>query len=342
MKIGTVQASAPVRADLAGGTLDIWPLGCLVEKGATVAVALTLRTEAWVGAPTTPGRLTTRSLDLGRTRRSDVCTGRASRGPLELLERIARRLAPSVALDLTSRSPVRAGSGLGTSSALGIAAAAALARAAGLRLARARLVALVRDVEAQILGIPTGTQDHEAALRGGLVVMRHASGGGEIVRAGAATLRALDERLIVVDSGVARSSGPSNWDMFRRAIERDDEALRALRAVARAGRGAAESLENGAWKMLGSAMRADLEARRAWSSHVVTPELERLFDAARRGGALGWKVCGAGGGGYAIVLAEPDRRARVEASIEEAGFSIARDARPAPAGLRVFVGSKAP
>jgi D-glycero-alpha-D-manno-heptose-7-phosphate kinase len=80
--------------------------------------------------------------------------------------------------------------------------------------------------------------------------------------------------------------------------------------------------------------RAFDAARREWSPLVLTPALERAFDAARRGGALGWKVCGAGGGGFAIALAPPERRERVAAALAEAGVRIS-GARPTGRGLAV-------
>jgi D-glycero-alpha-D-manno-heptose-7-phosphate kinase len=327
-------ARAPVRADLAGGTLDLWPLGLLEPGGATVAVAVSLEVEVSVGPGPRPGvaRLVSRDLELRLDRRLDAPSPR--RGPLELLERLARELAPPAGVELVSRSPVRAGSGLGTSSALGIAAAAALLRARGERPRRERLVALVRDVEAQVLGIPTGTQDHEAAARGGVVVMEHAAGGARVERWAGGLLRALAERLLLVDSGAARSSGPSNWDMFRRRIDGDEAARRAFARVARAGARARDALVAEDWRALGRAMRADLAARREWSPLVLTPALEQVFAAAAGAGAQGARVCGAGGGGYAVVLAPPGRRGRVAAAIAEAGGRPVA-ARPVARGLAV-------
>ncbi len=122
--------------------------------------------------------------------------------------------------------------------------------------------------------------------------------------------------------------------MFRRRVEGDRAAVRALAQVADAGARAAEALVAHDWRALGRAMRKDLDARRGWSPLVLTPALERAFDAARRAGATGWKVCGAGGGGYAIALVEPARRARVARAIEESGARLS-EARPTARGLVV-------
>ncbi len=328
-----VRAAAPLRADLAGGTLDLWPLGLLEDGAATVAVAVDLRVEAVAGPPRRPGLLELRAEDLGRERALDP-GGRCRRGPLELLERTARAVLPGTSLRLATRSPVRAGSGLGTSSALGIAAAAACRAAAGRPPRRPPLVPLVRDLEARVLGIPTGTQDHEAALRGGVIVLAHRPGGAGVTRLGGPALALLRDSLLLVDSGRGRSSGVSNWDLFRRRVEGDPAAVRAFRRVARAGRRAAEAVAAGNLPALGRAMREDMAARAGWSPLVLTPALAEILAAARRAGALGEKVCGAGGGGYAVILVPPGRKERVARAVAEAGGKPS-PARPTGRGLRL-------
>ena len=329
-----VHASAPLRVDLAGGTLDLWPLGLLQPGGATAAVAISLRVEASAAPAPRPGVIALAAEDLALSEEHSAAAPLRRRGRLALLQRIAAALAPPEGVSLSTRSPVAQGSGLGTSSALGVAAAAALLRYRGRRPVRDEVVALVRDLEAQVLGIPTGTQDHEAAWGGGAFFMQHAPGGETLWILPRPLLAALGDRLVIFDSGRARSSGPSNWDMFRRRIEGDAAAVRALAQVAEAGARAAEALAAHDWRALGRAMRKDLDARRSWSPLVLTPALERAFDAARRAGALGFKVCGAGGGGYAIALAEPARRARVARAIEETGARLS-GARPTARGLAI-------
>ena len=331
----TVRATAPLRADLAGGTLDLWPLGLLDEGGATVAVAVDLRVVATAGPPRRAGRLELCAEDQGKEHSTNpAASSRTRPGPLELLERVARAAVPDVPLRLATRSPVRAGSGLGTSSALGVAAAAACRAAAGVPVRRPSLVPLVRDLEARVLGIPTGTQDHEAALRGGIVVLEHRPGGVRVTRLAGRPLAGLRECLLLVDSGKGRSSGVSNWDLFRRRIEGDAAAVRAFRKVARAGFRAAEALAAGDLRALGRAMRDDMAARAGWSPLVLTPALEAILAAARRAGALGEKVCGAGGGGYAVILAPADRRERIADAVRETGGDPS-PARPTGRGLQV-------
>lgn len=329
-----LRATAPVRADLAGGTLDLWPLGLFEPGAATVAVALSLRVEASVRPLRRGEPCLLRSVDLAREKRW-VPGQPLRRGKLELLERVVRALAaPGTSFALETCSPVRAGSGLGTSSALGIAAAGLLCRWQRRAAPVRRLIPLVRDLEAQVLGIPTGTQDHAAAALGGVVVLTYPAGEVLYRRGPAAWTRALQSRLVLVDSGSGRSSAPSNWDMVRRRMEGETGAVRALAAVGRAGAQALQALESGDWRVLGRAMRADAEARAEWSPLVFTKALETIFGLARGAGALGWKVCGAGGGGYAALLVDPSRKAAVEEILWAGGYPP-NPVAPSSRGFRI-------
>ncbi|GAB4222141.1 MAG: hypothetical protein Kow0062_18170 [Acidobacteriota bacterium] len=329
-----VEATAPVRVDLAGGTLDLWPLGLLHPGATTVAVAIDLRVRVRVTPTGSDGPTRLVSRDLGTVREIPGADAPVERGPLELVERIVRHARGAKGLEVVVTSPVTAGSGLGTSSALGIAVAAAVFAARGLRVGRARLVPLVRDLEAVVLGIPTGTQDHHLALHGGLGALEQRPGDARFRRLGRRKLDGLAARLVPFDSGQARSSAPSNWDMFRRRIEGEPAAITALDRVRDAGIAAAAALEREDWPGLGRAMRADLEARATWSPLVLTPRLERILAAASEAGALGAKVCGAGGGGWGAVLVEPGDRDAVVDALRDAGGRPA-DIGPARHGLRI-------
>lgn len=335
---GAVVASAPLRADLAGGTLDLWPLGLLHEGAVTVSVAVDRRVEVRARR-LEPGSWTEIvSLDLGCRRRFRAGDGAVGAGPLELVERVVRTVSGGVPFGVATRSPVSAGSGLGTSSALGVAAAAAVLAALGRRIVRPRLVELVRDLEAIVLGVPTGTQDHVTAVRGGLCVLEQHPGGPTVRRLSAGRLSGLARRLVLFDAREPRSSGPSNWDMYRRRIEGKPEAVDALARIRDAGRAALEAVESSDWAALGRAMRKDLEARAGWSPKVLTPRLRGLVKAVLDAGALGVKVCGAGGGGWGAALADPDRRSLVEDAIRAAGGEPGA-AAPSGRGLVVSRGS---
>src|SRR5262249_35567680 len=125
-----------------------------------------------------------------------------------------------------------AGSGLGGSSSLAISMLGGLQAFLGLPIMPPdEMVRVARDLEARVLEIPTGTQDHFAATFGGAAAIRF--GPGRPVRESLSVdLDALGSRLVLAFGGASRLSAMSNWDMVRRAIDKDDQTRKGLRAIA--------------------------------------------------------------------------------------------------------------
>src|SRR5882672_614110 len=204
MKLRATESSAPTRIDLAGGTLDIWPISHLIEDAVTVNLAVTLSAHAIV-TPRRDRRLEIVSVDRGRSVLHDLPLAlSAFRGPLSWLVRLTHAFAPAVPLTLTCRAEAPAGAGLGGSSALGIAIGAALAAASGERLSKDALLRRVMNLETREIGVPTGNQDYLAALWGGLSAYHHRIDG--VARQPLPHADALASRLVLGYTGQPRQS----------------------------------------------------------------------------------------------------------------------------------------
>ena len=104
MKLRASEAAAPTRIDLAGGTLDIWPISQLIEDSVTVNLAVTLTAHATV-TPRRDRRLEVVSVDRGRQIVHELPLARSAfRGPLSWLVRLTDAFAPGVPLTLTCRA----------------------------------------------------------------------------------------------------------------------------------------------------------------------------------------------------------------------------------------------
>src|SRR5688572_4709143 len=152
-----VEASAPARVDLAGGTLDLWPLHALHPGSVTVNLAIDRRASCRVERGgegirlVSPERGLDRHVRFAKELRDDPGTA--------LVGALLEELAPDGGLELEFRSGVPFGSGLGGSSALAVAVAAALARQSGAAFGGVVSVEFVRDVETRVLGKPAGVRD---------------------------------------------------------------------------------------------------------------------------------------------------------------------------------------
>lgn len=313
-------ASAPSRIDLAGGTLDIWPLYLLHDGAMTVNVSIELRARVEVrfGAG---GRTELISRDRGlravRPASKPVRVGEK----LELLARLASTLGPRRGVRLVSSCEAPAGSGLGGSSTLAIAAGAALARLCGRRLDGEKLIPFIRDEEVKVIRIPAGIQDYYPAFYGGAMAL-HLEAGRVRREPIAIDAELFASRVVLCDSGKSRASGMSNWDMIRRRISGERRVARHMQSIVEAASGMRRALLAADWDAAGEALDAEGRARRRLSPLVETPRIATLMKAARRAGALGGKVCGAGGGGCVTFIVRAGRRESVEAALTRAGGRV--------------------
>ncbi len=330
-----VEARAPTRIDLAGGTIDIWPLHLLHDRPITVNAAIDLFATARVER-VEGGGVEIVSRDRGAGTRHDsferlsqaVASAPADlEFPLRLVAHFLGREAPSggpqrsPSCRVTTDCQAPAGSGLGGSSALGIALAFALDRFVGARLDGERILALTRAVETQVLRIPTGEQDYHPALRGGVLALHYTVEGTRVERL-AVDVEALRRRIVLAFTGVSRSSGISNWDMLKRHIDGDREVRSALERVNAATHAMRAALLASDWDAAGAALADEWEARKRLSAAVTTPGIDRLIEEGRAAGAQGGKVCGAGGGGCLVVWAREGLREAIARRLTALGATV--------------------
>lgn len=312
-----VTAHAPCRVDLAGGTLDIWPLYLFHPGAVTVNFAVNLLTRCRVTR--LPGkRIHLKSID---TRKQEtfldlktLCGARRFRHPLAA--RLVAFFAPEGGLSLETHSESPPGAGISGSSALMVATTAALAQFTGRRLSREQIREIAQNVEAQLIRVPTGCQDYYPALHGGVSAI-HLEPDGVHREAVPVSPEELDARFVLAYTGVPRQSGINNWEVFKAHINGNRRVFRNFEDIAAIARETHRALLEANWKELARLMRAEWKLRRKNAPGITTPIIENLVRVAARHGATAAKVCGAGGGGCVVFLMEPDARQRVAEALRE-------------------------
>ena len=319
-----IESKAPTRVDLAGGTLDIWPLYLFHEGSLTVNCATTRYASCVIETVPEPSRrivLASRDIQRKESFPSFEAFLRTTRYKLPLLAHLVRVFRPSVGFTLTTDSEAPAGAGIGGSSALAVAICAALDRLTGAGLRREEWIHISRDVEAIVIRVPTGTQDHYPPAFGGASAIVLAPGGEKREVLGC-DLDELERRLILCYTGKPTQHGINNWEVFKRHIDGDRRVSRNLEKISIIARAVREALDRNDWGEAGRLMREEWEFRRRNLRTISTPLVDRVISSARRRGALAGKVCGAGGGGCVTLLIDPDARARVEAAIVAEGAKL--------------------
>jgi D-glycero-alpha-D-manno-heptose-7-phosphate kinase len=306
-----IESKAPTRIDLAGGTLDIWPLYLFHEGALTVNCAITRYASCVIEVELKKSRrivLASRDTNRKESFPSLEALCRAQRYKLPLLAELVRVFRPTMGFTLTTDSEAPAGAGIGGSSAMAVAICAALDRLTNAGLRREDWIHISRDVEAVVIRVPTGTQDHYPPAFGGAAAIVLAAGG--------------ERRETLGCTGKPRQSGINNWEVFKRHIDGDRRVAQNLEKISAVAKQVRAALERNAWSEVGGLVREEWEFRRRNLRTISTPVIDRIISSARRQGALGGKVCGAGGGGCLTLVIEPDARAGVEAAVTAAGGTL--------------------
>ena len=325
-----VVASAPCRADLAGSTLDLWPLYLFHPGAVTLNFAISVMTTCRI-ARREDRSIRLRSLD---TRLDETFENldalRAARTPAHVLAaKLVRYFEPEGGFELETHSESPAGAGIAGSSALMIATTSALARFTGRKLDKENIRQIAQNVEAQIINVPTGCQDYYPALYGGVAAVHLEVAG--IRREGMpVAAEEIERRFLLVYTGAPRQSGINNWEVFKAHIDGDAKVSRNFERISQIAQAMRRAICAADWDEAARLLQEEWKLRRANYEGISTPLIDRLTRVAQRNGGRAAKVCGAGGGGCVVFMVQEDARERVARVLEKEGarllpFRVAQD-----------------
>ncbi|MBA3297082.1 MAG: GHMP kinase [Acidobacteria bacterium] len=326
-----IEASAPTRIDLAGGTLDIWPLYLFHERAQTLNAAISLRARCSI-RPRSDTRIAIFSEDTGVHVEAAHWSELRENHDLRLLGRLLHYFQAE-GLELRTRCDSPVGAGIAGSSALNIAVCGALAAWCERAVPDDLLLRIAQNVEAQVIDVPTGAQDYRPALFGGISAVELDVDGVRRVALNVDPLE-LQERIVLAYTNASRNSGINNWEMMKRHIDGDRDVqtrfgrIRDIAGVMR------EALERRDWVAVGAHVADEWENRKRLAPGVTTPAIEAMLRAAAEAGAAGGKVCGAGGGGCLFCIGDPDRVPAIRQALADNGARLL-DYRIETEGLRI-------
>ena len=225
----------------------------------------------------------------------------------------ATGVTESVEISTMGDIPTR-GSGLGSSSTVTVGALLALWALNGEQPSAKRLAEEACRLEIETLGKPIGVQDQYAAAYGGLRFIKF-SQDGEIdvkpVEIDPPVLSALDEGLMLFYTGITRKSESVLTEQKANIADRLSvlDEMKTLTYVA------LEQLESGNPDAVGELLHETWMLKRQLASGISSDEIERAYESARRAGALGGKITGAGGGGFMLIYAPAERQPGVREAL---------------------------
>jgi D-glycero-alpha-D-manno-heptose-7-phosphate kinase len=314
-----IETSAPTRIDLAGGTIDIWPLYLFHPGAQTINAAISIRTSAVV-EPRADGRIVLTSLDTGVTVEAPDHEALRRESRLRLLSLLAAHFeVDGITLTTSSQSPP--GAGLAASSALNVAVCAALSDWKRQHHQPEALLQIAMNVEAQTIGVPTGLQDYRPALYGGLAALELDADGVHRVPLDV-DLGELARRITLCYTGEPHNSGTNNWAITKAHIDGDPQVFACFERIRDTAAHMRDALIAGDWQRVGTAIDEEWENRRRLAPGVSTPLIDDLIVRARAAGAAAAKVCGAGGGGCLFCYGPPEHKAAIEAALAGGGARL--------------------
>jgi D-glycero-alpha-D-manno-heptose-7-phosphate kinase len=210
--------------------------------------------------------------------------------------------------------PARAG--LGSSSSFTVGLINAMFALSGRHTSREKLAQDAIHVEQDLLREPVGSQDQISAAFGGLNIITFLADGAfrvDPVILPPARREELQDHLMLVFTGISRISTHAAQGQIDNLKRRTGElqAMRELvdRAIALLSSPDSDILE------FGRLVNEQWQLKRRLSDRVSNGTIDDVYDAARRAGAVGGKLLGAGGGGFMLFFVRPGDREQVAAAL---------------------------
>jgi D-glycero-alpha-D-manno-heptose-7-phosphate kinase len=309
--------------DLAGGTLDLWPLYNFVGGATTINIAIDIMTTAEI-TPLEGDQIELISDDLN-FRKSfsslDQCL-KDSDSKLALLKAQLEYWRPQQGFRLQTRSDSPVGGGLGGSSSLTISLLKAFGQFCQKPISDVhKMVEVAHNIEAAVLNTPTGTQDYYPAASGGINILKyHPDGISQEVLDKETSI--LAQNFMLVYTGKAHHSGLNNFEVLTKAVQKDPQTMQALRDLKQISEETTAAVHEGHWAALPDLFQREFKSRVKLAPAFSSPEIDKLAEVSLQAGASAVKICGAGGGGCVLVWTELASRERVQTACQGAGFQV--------------------
>ena len=320
-----IRAKAPLRISFAGGGTDVPPFP---EREGGLVLNATINRYAY-------GSLLPRADDQIKIESADfrIATSFSAHAPpvfdgqLDLAKAAIAKVGnggDGRGFDLFLHSNAPPGSGLGSSSAMVVALIGLLGEFRNLPLTDYDVAELAIRIERLDLGIKGGLQDQYAATFGGFNFIE--LGADRVVvnplRIRPDIMLELEHNTLLAFTGQTRSADHIIDDQTNRFERSEDEALQGLREQKALAIDMKDALLKRRLNEFGGLLDDAWHAKKRMSDRISTPRIDEMYDEARRGGALGGKVTGAGGGGFMLFYCDYRSKHKVAERLELMGAKV--------------------
>ncbi|MCX6281120.1 MAG: dehydrogenase [Bacteroidetes bacterium] len=325
-----IRSKAPLRLGLAGGGTDVAPFSDMYG-GAILNATISMYATAAI-QPRKDGKIILNSLDKQQRFEFDSIEKLPVDGQLDLHKGIYNRLIRDYLLkplsfELTTYVDAPPGSGLGTSSTLVVAILGAFAEWLNLPLGEYDLAYLAYEIERVDLQMAGGKQDQYAATFGGVNFMEFFKDDKVIVNPLRIREKYLDElahNLVLYHTETSRLSSLIIEEQRKNVMEGNEKSLEAMKKLKEQSVMMKEALLKGELDKIGDILDFGWKFKKNMADGITNPMLDEIYDTAKRNGATGGKVSGAGGGGFMFFYCPGNTRSTVIEALKEFGGQTKR------------------
>ena len=313
-------ARSPLRITLGGGGTDL-PSYYRGHQGFLLAAAIDKYVYVTVSRPFSRG------IYLKYSALEHVEKVESIRHPI-MREALVRQELRTPQIEITTIADIPAGTGLGSSGSFTTALLKALYAHRRKLIHPQELAELACHLEIDRLREPIGKQDQYIAAYGGLTCFTFHKDDRVTVEpllVSMDTMFDLEDNLLLFFTGFSRSAAGILEEQQARCQANDEKMLGNLHYVKELGYRSRAALESGNLTQFGELMHEHWEHKKRRSDRTSNEQIDDWYALARRNGAIGGKLVGAGGGGFLMFYATDRnllRHAMASAGLDEVRFKF--------------------
>jgi D-glycero-alpha-D-manno-heptose-7-phosphate kinase len=314
-----IRSKAPLRISFAGGGTDVPPYP--EERGGAV-LSTTINKFAYATLiPRKDDTINVKSLDYDIVAKYQTDERLFYDGELDLIKAVINNMEAKQGLDLFMHSDAPTGSGLGYSSNVVVALVGLFQKWLNKPLTDYDIAELAYKIERADLGIKGGKQDQYAATFGGFNYIEFHADSTIVnpLRISREILNEMEYRLLLCYTGRTRLSARILDEQIAKYKKREKKSVEALDELKAICINMKNALLRGRLEEVGELLHEGWMNKRKLASKITNPEIDKLYETARKNGAIGGKLLGAGGGGYLLLFCEFDKKHIIAEKLEQLG-----------------------
>lgn len=292
---------APTRIDLAGGTIDIWPLYCFFENSKTINIAINGYVEIICKIIKDKFLIKEKDNFFEFNKLEEI----KDTGYSIFYHVFSYFDLKGFKVEILNMPPKM--SGLGGSSSLLVCLLKGISFLLNKKIKNELLIKIGRDLEAKNMGYPTGTQDFYPPIYGGGICIKYEIGKEmwEKIKG----LYGIKKNFLIYNTKVPHHSGKQNFDVLKKAIlNKKGKTFKNLKEISRIANEVYFNLKKKNFKTVGKLIAEEWDLRKELSPEFNHPEIEKAIEISKKSGAWGWKPCGAAGGGSIVFLVPEEKK----------------------------------